>query len=262
MQLPRGTFREIKKNERVSSILDEFEQTRFSGICNISSEEVSGTLVFKSGKCILAKIQNKSGDGAWDELKKMSHKEVDAALSSLDEAQVQLALEFNKACRIVKAGKTTPVSEPISQKSALVADTEPGKKHFPHAHSSAALVKPYSGFESHSPGTNPLLRHSSPPIIATSPAKNVIPPLHPRPHAPPQELTQVEPSLPSPGTFTPQSPEQNKPDQTETPDHDSSNFEKDIDTFDSLDLDNVTDKIRNDCKSMIKQLQLEHLMDR
>ena len=42
----------------------------------------------------------------------------------------------------------------------------------------------------------------------------------------------------------------------------SSIFEKDIDTFDSMDLDNVTDKIRNDCKTMIKQLHLEHLMER
>ena len=43
---------------------------------------------------------------------------------------------------------------------------------------------------------------------------------------------------------------------------DSSCFERDIDTFDTLDLDDVTDKIRNDCKTMIKQLQLEHLMER
>jgi hypothetical protein len=42
----------------------------------------------------------------------------------------------------------------------------------------------------------------------------------------------------------------------------SSSFEKDIDTFDTMDLDNVTDKIRNDCKTMIKQLHLEHLMER
>jgi hypothetical protein len=41
-----------------------------------------------------------------------------------------------------------------------------------------------------------------------------------------------------------------------------SSFEKDIDTFDTMDLDNVTDKIRNDCKTMIKQLHLEHLMER
>jgi hypothetical protein len=41
-----------------------------------------------------------------------------------------------------------------------------------------------------------------------------------------------------------------------------SSFEKDIDTFDTMDLDNVTDKIRNDCKTMIKQLHLDHLMER
>jgi hypothetical protein len=48
----------------------------------------------------------------------------------------------------------------------------------------------------------------------------------------------------------------------EKPDAGNSSFEKDIDTFDTMDLDNVTDKIRNDCKTMIKQLHLEHLMER
>jgi len=29
-----------------------------------------------------------------------------------------------------------------------------------------------------------------------------------------------------------------------------------------MDLENVTEKIRKDCKTMIKQLHLEHLMER
>jgi hypothetical protein len=29
-----------------------------------------------------------------------------------------------------------------------------------------------------------------------------------------------------------------------------------------MDIDNVTDKIRTDCKTMIKQLHLDHLMER
>ncbi|MDO9326911.1 MAG: hypothetical protein Q7T80_18330 [Methanoregula sp.] len=261
MQLPRGTFREIKKSELVSSILDEFEHTKFSGICNISSEGVSGTLVFKSGKCILAKIQNKSGDGAWEELQKMREQEIDAALSSLDDAQVQLALEFNKACRIIKAGKTTPVTSPLPQKSASATHTEPGKKHFPSSHSSAT-VKPDSGFEKYPPASSHTIQPSSPFFAAPSPAKNVIPPPQHRAPAPPQPATSVRPSVQFPGSHPSPSQDLKKPDETENTDQDSSNFETDIDTFDSLDLDNVTDKIRNDCKTMIKQLQLEHLMDR
>lgn len=176
-----GTFREIKKAELISSILNEIERTKFSGICHISSDPVKGTVVFKSGKCILAKIQHKSGDEAWYELMKMSNHKVDVALSSLDEAQVQLALEFNKACRIIKIGNTIPSAAPV----------------------------------------------------------------YTTPKIPVQQ---------------PQEPE--KSAQTEELPQDSSSFEQDIDTFDTLDLDDVTDKIRNDCKTIIRQLNLEHLMER
>ena len=175
-----GTLREIKTAEMISSIIDEIERTKFSGICHISSGPVSGTAVFESGKCILAKIQHKSGDEAWDELLKMSNHKVDAALSDLDEAQVQRAVEFNKAFRIIKAGNTIPSA------------------------------------------------------------------------APAYEAPQI-------AVFQPQEPE--KSAQTEEPLQDSSSFEQDIDTFDTLDIDNVTEKIRNDCKTIVRQLNLEHLME-
>jgi hypothetical protein len=174
-------FCEIKKDEQISSILNDLERTKFSGNCHISSDTVNGTFVFKSGKCMIAKILHKSGDEAWDELLKMSNHKVDAALSSLDDAQVRQALEFNKACRIIKVRNTTPSSAP---------------------------------------------EHANPQI--------------------PERL--------------PQEPE--KSTQTKDPLLDSSSFDQDIDTFDTLDIDNVTDKIRKDCKTIVKQLDLEHLMER
>ena len=180
MQLPLGNFLKIKKAELISSILNEIERTKFSGICHISSDTVSGTFVFKSGKCILAKIQHKSGDVAWDELLKMSNHKVDATLSSLDNAQVKQALKFNNACLIIKAGNTTSSSAPVC----------------------------------------------------------------------------ANPQIP---VRQPQEPE--KSTQTKDPWQDSGSFEKDIDTFDKLDIDNMTDKIRNDCKTIVKQLDLEHLME-
>ncbi|MDP2796191.1 MAG: hypothetical protein Q8N94_01605 [Methanoregula sp.] len=190
MQLPKGNFREIKKAELISSILNELEHTKFSGVCHISSDPASGTFVFKSGKCILAKIQHKSGDEAWDELLKMSNRKVNAALSNLDEAQVHLALEFNKACRMIKYGNTTPSAAHQSQKPAA------------SAYGSSQI---------------------------------------------PVRQQQESPQ---------------KTAETEEPPQDSSSFERDIDTFDTLDLDDVTDKIRNDCKTIIRQLNLEHLMER
>ena len=48
---------------------------------------------------------NARGDAGWDELQKTAGEEVDAALSLLGDAQIELALEFNKPFRILKGGK-------------------------------------------------------------------------------------------------------------------------------------------------------------
>ena len=65
MQLPRGTFREIKKKTKFGGLFEELQQTRFSGICTISFGKVNGIVVFKSGKRILAEYENFIGDSAW-----------------------------------------------------------------------------------------------------------------------------------------------------------------------------------------------------
>jgi len=48
----------------------------------------------------------------------------------------------------------------------------------------------------------------------------------------------------------------------EPPEEPDTSFEDDLASFENMDLDSVTDKIRTDCKSMIKQLHLDHLMER
>jgi hypothetical protein len=262
MQLPRGTFREIKKRELVSSILAELEGKKFSGICSISSVVVSGTLVFKAGLCILAKIPHKSGDGALEELRNKSGLEVDAALSSLDEAQIQLALEFNKACRIVKGGKTAPSTTSHPQKNIPVHNGEekhgPEKNPFSRHTTAAAPMKGTAAAHKPATAATPPLRASS--SFTAPPAKKIIPP----PQAWTAPVSRPSPvplsPVPAPHITPPVEPEQ--PAETEESAQGPSSFEKDIDTFDTLDIDNVTDKIRNDCKTMIKQLQLEHLMER
>jgi hypothetical protein len=267
MQLPRGTFREIKKNETVESILLELERTKFSGICSISSGSNMGTLVFKGGKCILVKFLGKQGDAGWDELQKILGDEVDAALSSLDEAQVQLSLEFNKACRILKGGK-------IGQSQQAPAPLPRHEHHEAVSHETAK--KPAAAL--HFPGL------SSPAGAAPKPAAAPAAPL-PRPTPPPKvppvpgnkplpvpARSPASESVPAPASQIPLSsrmpapraePPRDLPDEDKTaPGQGNSSFDSDIDTFDSMDLENVTDKIRNDCKTMIKQLHLEHLMER
>jgi len=247
MQLPRGTFLKIKKSELVGSILDELEHSKFSGICNVSSGPVNGTIVYKSGTCILAKILQKQGDPAWEEIQKMSGQKADVALSSMDEAQIQLALEFNKTSRVIKAGKTARAATSQPQQSSAFGHTGPAGKPI------ASPEKPERLLPSHA--------RVVPKVQATVPPQ---PTVRSASHTTAQPITAQKPPAPAPARLIKvhRQQEQKMPAETgETPD-DSSSFEKDIDTFETLDIDNMTDKIRNDCKTMIKQLQLEHLMER
>jgi hypothetical protein len=262
MQLPRGTFREIKKNETIESILSELERTRFSGICNISSGDATGTLVLNRGKCILVKFKGKCGDTGWDELQKSLDTEVDAALSSLDEAQVQLSLEFNKTCKLVKVGKTAPQPQkPAHAERPAPVPPEPDRK------AASAHLRPT--VQPVAPPIKPSPKPAAPVQAAThaAPPHKAPPAPEPRPQKPPAAHA-VQQDNSRAGSQIPPAPRAQQPVKAAAvPEEDQSgtgqgSFEKDIDTFDSMDLENVTDKIRNDCKTMIKQLHLEHLMER
>lgn len=251
MQLPRGTFREIKKGATIEALLSELESSRFSGLCSISSEVGTGTLVFKSGKCILVKFLGKSGDDGCTELQKNRSSEVDAALSTLDDAQIQLSLEFNKTCRLIKVAR--PLDEP---KKAAPPLREPVKKPAPPVH--PATPAPAVKTPPQKPPASSLFQRPAPPAQpdpVPEPAPRPQAAFH-RPAMPAFPATQAPP-VPRPETANPVPAEEKAETQAQ-----GSSFEKDIDTFDTMDLDNVTDKIRNDCKTMIKQLHLEHLMER
>lgn len=252
MQLPRGTFREIRKGETIGSLTQDLERSKFSGICSISSGKRSGTLVLKGGKCILAKFQGKTGDAGWEELQKDLSAETDAALSTLDEAQIQLSLEFNKNCRLIK-GEKTPRELPRQSSQPV---SEPVKKSAPPVH-----------MDFHTPAT----RQVSRPAVPIVPVHHPAPPIR-HPESPEQKTERTpfvaqRPTMPAPPVMA--KPTERARENRGIPTDDGgesgdtqSSFENDIDTFDTLDLDNVTDKIRNDCKTMIKQLHLDHLMER
>ncbi len=236
MQLPRGTFREIRKKVKIGDILHELERAEFSGICRISSEGDTGTLVYQSGTCILVKFHGKPGDPGWDELQKCRG-EVDAALSTLDEAQVQLSLEFNKACRLVKAG----TGGPSRKTPAHPPRHEPAKKAETPGHAAAP------------PSPARILPGSAP---ASPPSAVNVPPGKRSP-AQDQQVPVPAGSRPLSGHPAPE-----VPPSPRAPDESTGPSDRDIDSLDIQDLENVTDKIRNDCKTMIKQLNLEHLMER
>lgn len=233
MQLPRGTFREIKKNQKAADVLEELERGRFSGICSISYRDEISTLVMKSGKCILAEYGSWKGDTALEKLLyAFSEEEIDAALSSLDEAQIQLSLEFNKAECIHKTGPAAPATKkpatPIvpSYGAGIQKDkTSPPTHRTPASERPASLInRPPE--KVHRPLASPKNPIREPPVSI---------------RAPPQK-----------------SDGQEKKESAST----QTAAESDLDTFDSMNLDEVTGKFREECKTMVKNLHLEHLMDR
>lgn len=199
MQLPRGTFCGIRKNEEITGLILELEKSKFTGICSISLRAGTATMVFSAGSCILAEIPGKKGDPACAGLMAMRSETADAALSTLDTTQVRLALDFNTTCRT-----TTLASQ--------VARTPPAARPAPDpAYASASRDLDESLFEN--------------PADATPPGN------------PPEGIN--EELLDS-----------------------GAGYENAIDTLDHMDLDAVSNKIRKDCKTLIKQLDLEHLMGR
>jgi hypothetical protein len=235
MQLPRGTFREIQKNQKTGDLLAELERSRFSGICSISCRDGISTLVLKLGKCILAEYNTFKGDAALENLLASLEGEiVDAALSTMDEAQIQLSLEFNKSERVVRASR----GPPAPQKAV----------HPPPSPDSHVLAKKTSQTQ----GENP-----SPPSVEVSKLVARSPEKTPRTLAGPKNpVSAPPPSLRAEKTLVQKEPEAPIKDTGKT------DFESDLDTLNSMNLDQVTDKIRDECKTMVKHLRLDHLMDK
>jgi hypothetical protein len=89
-----------KGDTKLDSILEELHLLKFNGICIISRGPLIGSIVYKSGKCILAEFQNFRGDAAWDELQKIIGENVEIVVSTMDDTQIELSLEFNRSARI------------------------------------------------------------------------------------------------------------------------------------------------------------------
>jgi len=255
MQLPRGTFSNIKRHTKAGVLLEELQEMKYTGICTISFKSEKGTVVFKSGKCILAQYQEIPGDAAWDELQKIKEEYVDAALSTLDEAQIRLSLEFNKTNRIVK-GIRTEISPPekisLPQQKTIVKTPLSSA-----ARAQTAMIKNYP---------KPLI-----PEISASKTSVIADTLH----APelPKIISDIQfrRATQKQSTVTPQKSqifvqrmeegEKSEDLASHHTDTDPNNFEMDIDTFETMDVESITNKIRGECKTIIKQLQLEHLTD-
>jgi hypothetical protein len=274
MQLPRGTFREIKKHTKLGGLFEELQQTRFSGICTISFGRINGIIVFKSGKRILAEYENSIGDAAWDELQNIIEESVDASLSTLDAAQIELSLEFNKSCRILTIGKTEdhppptiPSTLPQGVRKIPLHHKKPeeeaaGKNNLIPPHSETTATTRSVTVESHhtkEPSKKAVHTHSAKTSHKHSPA--VSPQSKGNSQRP--EKKEIPKEEKSSTEDTDMSDFDKDIDTFETINIDAiSNFDRDIDTFETMDLDAMTNKIRTECKDIIKQLNLEHLKEK
>lgn len=227
MQLPRGTFREIRKKIVLQDLLFELERTRFSGTCGIVAGPATGSFVFQNGACILARFHGHAGDEGMGELQQSAREAVDVIISTLDETQIKLAIEFNPGCRVL-------TSPPYAPRDSPVPGPEP-VRNIPATRPASPPLRPAGR-----PGRRVLIRTDIP--VPEKPAG--------------PELTV--PCLPS---HLPE--EKPSPEKTMAPaDNEAEDFENDIDALDSMDLDRVTSRIRSDCKNLVRHLELDHLIER
>jgi hypothetical protein len=273
MQLPRGTFREIKKNTNLGELFEELQKIRFSGICTISFGKATGIIVFTSGKRILAEFESSIGDAAWDDLQKIVEERVDAALSTLDITQIQLSVEFNKSCRLLKVGKAEQfpppaitVSQPQLEKKSPVIHSKPAVEvsvknnlnpdiaEISSSNRSVMVAKHHikePSKKTDRTNTSKISQKHSDAIPVVS--KGYI-------HGKDGKSTHSDETSPLPETNS--SDFDKDIDTIETMNLDAiSSFDRDIDNFDSMDLETMTDKLRGDCKEILKQLNLEHLKE-
>jgi hypothetical protein len=111
MKLPRGTFHSIKKGILFRLLLDEMEKTKFTGFCTISYGTETCTLVLNSGIYILADFAKSEGDEAWQKMQKMLDMKVDAGLTTLNAAQLQLTREFNPHATLPSFVRKSPTRQ-------------------------------------------------------------------------------------------------------------------------------------------------------
>jgi len=228
MQLPRGTFREIRKKVVLQDLLAEFEDTRFTGTCGIVAGPATGSFVFQNGACILAKFHGQAGDAAIREMQQSARDAVDVIISTLDETQVRLSLEFNPACIVL----TEPA--PDTGCSPSTRSTVPARTIAPvHPAAPPAPASPRQGRRVLIAGGVPVTKGDggqtqvAPLVAAHVPLKT--------------------PEAKTSGTDTAGEPE---------------DLESEMDALDSMDLDLVTSRIRGECKTLVKHLDLEHLLER
>ena len=211
----------------MQDLLAEFEDTRFTGTCGIVAGPATGSFVFQNGACILARFHGQTGDAAIREMQS-ARDAVDVIISTLDEVQVRLSLEFNPGCIV------------LTEPAPNTGNSPPGHHTAPAR--TGPVVHPAAPAEPASPrpGRRILIAGGVPVTKGDGGQTQVAPRVA-------AHVTPKTPEAKVPGTDTAGEPE---------------DLEIEMDALDSMDLDLVTSRIRGECKTLVKHLDLDHLLDR
>lgn len=227
MQIPRGTFRSLKKAVKLGALIGEMEKEKFSGSCSILTPVHSIDLILREGRVLLARCDTRTGEAAWDSVLSLQDDEVEASLSDLSIAQIDLTLEFNSDSRVLPRRARPGAKPPSSLKEEK--QVNPKKVHPGAAHASIAV------------------RENSP----STPVSQIGP-------------TDSPSGRPSPGTAMRARSETKPQSENKGPELASNDdyavFSRDLEALDSMDLESMSEKMRANYRSMMEKLHLEHLI--
>ncbi len=240
MQLPRGSFRSLERGERLDNLLKKLESDQFSGVCSIVCKGHSIEIVTEKGRILLASCDYLSGEDALAFIGTLLEEPFDASVSDLTPAQVKLALEFNEICivrhsfarRKESADKKISAPQPRKERIIQPVDRNAPKKQEERVR---AIVSPSLPENQKDKGdARDQQEKENPDVLRNSAAKS------------PETL--FEPSCQTDGEAI------NPPDTAYSLD------DMDLKALDSLDLDVMTRKIRDNCKLMVERLHLGYLV--
>ncbi len=106
MQLPRGTFRTIKRGGNLPALFQELKNYRFTGYCQSLNENEMILFVFDKGYIRLAEVGSLRGDEALEKIPDTAHRTFDILLHDLTPSQLRLAIEFNPSFETRPKNKT------------------------------------------------------------------------------------------------------------------------------------------------------------
>ncbi len=225
MKLPRGTFHSIRKGILFRSLLDEIEKIRFTGYCTVNNGIETCTLVLNSGIYILANYEQLEGHPAWQKILTLLDMKVDAGLTTLNTVQLQLAREFNPHA-------TLQISAIKSQKRQIrtgISNLGTRRKEDIPGNATRENHFEHQKKQDLTPGPEIVLAEKPPSEQVTTPS-------------------------------TLQSPDK-QPITENGQEVDGTCIDRDLEALDNMDLDEMTKRIRENCKVTIEQLDLDHLIE-